>query len=85
MEYTDELLDELQKRLARVEGQVRGIATMLRERRECRDVVTQIAAASKALDQVGFRLVAAGLSSCLQDPDAEKRVAEFERMFSQLA
>jgi len=85
MDYTDELLDELLKRLARIEGQVRGIATMLGERRECRDVVTQIAAASKALDQVGFRLVAAGLSSCLQEPDPETKVAEFERMFSKLA
>ena len=85
MDYSEELLDELLKRLARVEGQVRGIASMLGEGRECRDVVTQIAAASKALDQVGFRLVAAGLAACLQEPDPESKVAEFERLLSKLA
>ncbi|MEY4008088.1 MAG: Metal-sensitive transcriptional repressor, partial [Gemmatimonadota bacterium] len=40
---------DLQKRLRRIEGQVRGIQQMLAERRDCRDVVTQVAAANKAL------------------------------------
>jgi DNA-binding FrmR family transcriptional regulator len=52
-------------------------------------VVTQIAAASKALEQVGFRLLAAGLTTCLQDPDKAEAdgypVAEVEKMFLKLA
>ena len=69
MELPDDTIDDLQRRLRRVEGQVRGIQTMLTEQRECADVVTQIAAASKALDQVGFKLVASGLTYCLSHPD----------------
>jgi len=89
MDIDAEVKAELQRRLRRVEGQVRGIQNMLAEDRECRDVVTQIAAASKALEQVGFRLLAAGLTTCLQDPDKAEAdgypVAEVEKMFLKLA
>lgn len=90
MEYPEELTQELVRRLRRVEGQVRGIAAMLESGRECRDVVTQIAAASKALDQVGFKLVASGLSACLQEPadgatHPPDPVGEFERLFLKLS
>jgi len=89
MELNDDVKDDLHKRLRRVEGQIRGIQAMLAEDRECRDVVTQIAAATKALEQVGFRLLAAGLTSCLADParaEAEGYpIAEVERMFMKLA
>ena len=89
MEFSDDVKDDLHKRLRRVEGQIRGIQAMLAEDRECRDVVTQIAAATKALEQVGFRLLAAGLTSCLADParaEAEGYpIAEVERMFMKLA
>ncbi len=69
MELPDDTVADLLRRLRRVEGQVRGIQTMLTEQRECADVVTQIAAASKALEQVGFKLVASGLTYCLTHPD----------------
>jgi DNA-binding FrmR family transcriptional regulator len=69
MELPDETVSDLLRRLRRVEGQVRGIQTMLTEERECADVVTQIAAAAKALEQVGFKLVASGLTYCLAHPD----------------
>jgi DNA-binding FrmR family transcriptional regulator len=89
VDIDDDVKAELQRRLARVEGQVRGIQNMLADDRECRDVVTQIAAASKALDQVGFRLLASGLTQCLQDPDQAEAdgypVAEVEKMFLKLA
>ncbi len=89
MDIDAEVKAELQRRLARVEGQVRGIQNMLAEDRECRDVVTQIAAASKALEQVGFRLLASGLTTCLQDPEKAEAegypVAEVEKMFLKLA
>ena len=49
------------RRLRQVEGQVRGIQQMLADGRDCRDVVTQMSAANKALEQAGFVLVAAGL------------------------
>lgn len=89
MEFSDDVKDDLHKRLRRIEGQVRGIQAMLAEDRECRDVVTQIAAATKALEQVGFRMLAAGLTTCLADPAKAEAdgypIAEVERMFLKLA
>ncbi len=89
MEIDADVKTELHRRLARIEGQVRGIQNMLAEDRECRDVVTQIAAAAKALETVGFRLVASGLTSCLQDPEKSAAegypVAEVEKLFLKLA
>lgn len=89
MTIDEQVVKELQVRLRRVEGQVRGIQDMLATDRECRDVVNQIAAASKALEQVGFRLLAAGLTSCLEDPEKAAAegypIPEIERMFLKLA
>jgi DNA-binding FrmR family transcriptional regulator len=89
MEIPDDTLADLQRRLRRVEGQVRGIQQMLTDRRDCRDVITQIAAANKALEQVGFHLVAAGLTWCLTDQErsaaAGYDLGDVQRMFLKLA
>jgi DNA-binding FrmR family transcriptional regulator len=49
--------ETLLTRLRRVEGQIRGIQRMLEEGRGCEDVLTQLAAARSALDQVGLLLM----------------------------
>lgn len=89
MELPDETVADLLRRLRRVEGQVRGIQAMLTEQRECADVVTQIAAASKALEQVGFKLVASGLTYCLTHPgeaaEAGYDLDRVEKMFMRIA
>ncbi|MEI8336754.1 MAG: metal-sensitive transcriptional regulator [Actinomycetes bacterium] len=89
MKLNDEVKGELGKRLRRIEGQVRGIQNMLAEDRECRDIVTQLAAATKALEQVGFRMLASGLASCLEDPEKAAAegypINEVERLFLKLA
>ncbi len=81
--------DQYLKRLRRIEGQVRGIHTMLGEQRDCRDVVTQISAATRALEQTGFLLVAAVLSWCLANPDASAAeglgLDEVQKMFLKLS
>ena len=51
MELPDETIEDIRKRLHRVSGQLAGIERMLDEGRECKDVVTQISAATKALEQ----------------------------------
>ncbi len=85
----EEVQADLSLRLRRIEGQIRGIQAMIEENRDCKDVVTQIAAASKALDQVGFKMLASGLSSCLEDPKKSAKqgysVAEVEKLFLKLA
>jgi len=89
MEIPEEVVSDLRKRLRRVEGQVRGVEAMLADGRECRDVVTQLSAATKALEQVGFRLVASGLVYCLQNPEESEAAGydldEVQRLFTKLA
>jgi DNA-binding FrmR family transcriptional regulator len=89
MELPEETLADLGRRLRRVEGQVRGIHQMLEDGRDCRQVVTQIAAANKALEQVGFLLVSAGLTWCVEDPErsaaAGYDVSDVQKMFLKLA
>ena len=68
MELDEHVLADLQKRLRRVEGQIRGIQGMIDDGRECSDVVTQFAAAMKAIEQAGFKYFAATLAQCALDP-----------------
>ena len=69
MQLPDEVVDDLRLRLKRAGGQVQAVETMLADGRECRDIVTQLSAAIKALEQVGFRLIASGLTYCLENPE----------------
>jgi CsoR family transcriptional regulator, copper-sensing transcriptional repressor len=59
--------DELLARLARVEGQVRGIERMVEHDRYCIDILTQIAAVETALEQVGARLLEDHVTHCVRD------------------
>ena len=60
--------DELLKRLARVEGQVRGVSRMVEEDRHCIEVMTQINAARGALDQIALGLLDGHTRHCLLGP-----------------
>ena len=68
MRLAPETVDELTHRLRKIGGQLRGIEAMLADQRDCRDVATQISAANKALEQVGFLLIAAGFRWCIEHP-----------------
>lgn len=89
MEIPTEVIEDVRRRLHRVRGQVQAIERMLDEGRECREVVTQISAATKALEQVGFKVVASGLTYCVTHPDHAAAdgysMEEVQRMFMQLA
>ncbi len=80
MQFPEEVSTDVIKRLRRLEGQVRGIQRMIEEGDECRDIVTQLAAAQGALDRVGFKLMAAALSS----PDMATDTDELEKLFLKL-
>jgi CsoR family transcriptional regulator, copper-sensing transcriptional repressor len=75
-------------RLRRIQGQVGGIIRMVEAGRGCREVMQQISAAGRALNQTGFKMVACGLRDCLQDEDAAGEAGysqdELERLFLQL-
>lgn len=89
MELPEDVVTDLRKRLNRAGGQVQAVERMLAEGRECRDIVTQLSAAINALEQTGFRLVAAGLTYCIQHPDEAEAsgypLDEVQRMFTKLA
>lgn len=89
MDLPDETVDDVRRRLRKVEGQLRGIQQMLADRRDCREVVTQLSAASRAIEQAGFVLVAAGLTWCIANPEesaaAGYAISDVQRMFMKLA
>lgn len=63
--------DDVLKRLRRVEGQVRGIERMVEADKYCIDVLTQVSAATKALESVALSLLADHLSHCVAEAAAE--------------
>ncbi len=63
--------DDLLKRLRRAEGQVRGIARMVEEDSYCIDILTQVSAATKALESVALSLLGDHLSHCVAEASAE--------------
>ena len=89
MELPVEVVDDVRRRLHRVRGQVEAVERMLVAGRECRDVVTQLSAATKALEQAGFRLVAAGLAYCVEHPEEAAAdgypLEAVQKMFTKLA
>lgn len=89
MDLPADVVDDVRRRLRRINGQVEGLERMLAEGRDCREVLTQLAAASKALDRAGFKLVAGGLAHCIGHPEAAGAdgdpVAVLEKLFLSLA
>ncbi len=89
MELPDEVVKDLRLRLRRAEGQIHAVESMLSDGRECRDIVMQLSAATKALEQVGFRPIASGLTYCVQHPEEAERsgypLDEVQRLFTKLA
>ena len=63
--------EQLLNRLSRIEGQVRGVRSMVEDERYCIDVLTQINAIRAALDKVALGLVDEHARNCLRDPEAD--------------
>ncbi|WP_030169168.1 metal-sensitive transcriptional regulator [Spirillospora albida] len=75
-------------RLRRAQGQLAAIITMIEAGRDCKDVVTQLAAVSRALDRAGFKIIASGMRQCMaaaDDQDAPMTEEELEKLFLSLA
>lgn len=89
MELDADVLEGVVKRLRRAQGQIGGVIRMIEEGRDCADVLTQLAAASRALDRAGFKLVASGLRECALRPGNNAAgipsEEELERLFLSLA
>jgi DNA-binding FrmR family transcriptional regulator len=87
--YTDDK-DAIRKRLRRIEGQVRGLQRMVDDDAYCIDVLTQISAATKALESVALELLEDHLGHCVREavaaggPDADAKVAEASAAIARL-
>lgn len=89
MQIDEDVLQEVTNRLRRAQGQIGGVIAMIEDGRNCSDIVTQLAAVSRAIDRAGFKIVASGIRQC---QDAELRGEEpaltrdqMEKLFLALA
>ncbi|HEV2253221.1 MAG TPA: metal-sensitive transcriptional regulator [Streptosporangiaceae bacterium] len=87
MDVDSQTMASVIKRLRRAQGQIGGVIKMIEDGRDCADVVTQLAAASRALDRAGFKIIATGLQQCAasRDGTAEADRAQLEKLFLSLA
>jgi len=82
--------DVVRNRLRRIEGQVRGIEQMVEDDRYCIDVLTQVAAVTKALQSVALELLGDHLGHCVAEaiesggPDAQIKIAEATQAVARL-
>jgi DNA-binding FrmR family transcriptional regulator len=84
MDVDSETMASVVKRLRRAQGQIGGVIKMIEEGRDCADVVTQLAAASRALDRAGFKIIATGLQQCADSSTANADRERLERLFLSL-
>lgn len=85
MELDSKELTPVVNRLKRAQGQLAAVTRMLEEGRDCKDVVTQLAAVSKALDRAGFAIISSGLEQCLVRGDSSMDTKDLEKLFLSLA
>jgi len=80
-------MDPIIKRLRRAQGQIGGVLRMIEEGRDCEDILTQVAAVSRALDRAGYAIIATGLKQCLTDSGGADTVdsEKMEKLFLSLA
>ncbi len=87
MELDPDGLTPTINRIKRARGQLDGVLRMLEEGRDCEDVVTQLAAVSRALDRAGFTIVSTGLQQCFASGEGIDSVdaKKLEKLFLSLA
>lgn len=85
MQLPAEDMEGVVKRLQRAQGQMGGIVRMIQEERDCQEVVTQLAAVSKAIDRAGFAIIAVGLKQRLASKQGAADTSDLERLFLALA
>ncbi|GAA3525484.1 hypothetical protein AFL01nite_13550 [Aeromicrobium flavum] len=87
MELDPDAMAPVKNRIKRARGQLDGVLRMLEEGRDCEDVVTQLAAVSRAIDRAGFAIVASGMRECMNNGDDVDSldVKKMEKLFLSLA
>ncbi|HMQ34588.1 MAG TPA: metal-sensitive transcriptional regulator [Chloroflexaceae bacterium] len=80
---SDDRRGEVLLRLRRIEGQVRGVQRMVEDGRDCREIVTQVAAIKSALASVNSQVLQCYASNCLGDAEqpTDRTIAELIDLF----
>ena len=80
-------LDAIVKRVKRAHGQMGAVVRMLEEGRSCEEVVTQMAAVSKAINTAAFTLISSSLKECISDPtsNSDEVTQKLQKLFLSLA
>lgn len=89
----DEAKRQIRNRLRRAQGQLNAVIEAVESDASCKDVVTQLAAVSHALDRAGFMLISNAMRNCVESPDGESidengqkiNVADLEKLFLTLS
>lgn len=87
MQIEEESMRPVLNRLRRAQGQLAAVIGMIESGRDCKEVVTQLAAVSRALDRAGFKIVASGMRQCLAEGSDAPPMSqdELEKLFLALA
>ena len=86
MQVDEQAVGQVLNRLRRAQGQLAGVIAMIENGRDCQEVVTQLAAVSRALDRAGFKIVASGMRQCLTGHgDSPMTEEQMEKLFLTLA
>ena len=86
MKVDEQAAGQVLNRLRRAHGQLAGVIAMIENERDCAEVITQLAAVSRALDRAGFKIVASGMRQCLTgDGDSPMTEDRMEKLFLTLA
>lgn len=77
-------------RLRRARGQLDAVISAIEDEQSCRDVITQLAAVSSALDRAGFTIISSAMKGCVADPDGMNHdegitTEELEKLFLSLS
>jgi DNA-binding FrmR family transcriptional regulator len=80
-------MGDVVNRLRRAQGQIGGVLRMIEQGRDCKDIVTQLAAANRALDRAGFAIISTSLKQCLTESDVTDslEIKAMEKLFLSLA
>ncbi len=85
-----EVRKRIVNRLRRARGQLDAVITAVEDERSCREVVTQLAAVSAALDRAGFAIISTAMKDCVANPENGHEedgitTEELERLFLMLS
>lgn len=89
MKLRPEMTGDALTRLKRARGQLNAVIDMMEDGQDCREVLTQLAAVSKAVDRAGYKIIASGMRHCTtarkQGAEPEMTEEELEKLFLALA